>query len=653
MSFRRTLVVWAVAGLALGACSDGGDLGNRSGVGAGIGEAGLHLQLTLPFHVGVARVKFEIVPVDCGSGMPLPGEMPGIVDRPIEELRLPGGNQELGGQPLADGSIHYFADLFMVLDPGCYDVTATPSPPEICQPAHAYNVRVPVGGTAEVFLVSQCQGQGRGAIDVATAFNRPPVLRDVAFAQSKFTATCEVQRVCATAVDVDQDPLEFDWRAVGDAPAHAGPRVVSTESNTDGSVTQCAELVPHAPARLLLEVTAFDLVRRGGDWVRVEDWLAAQGDPAQSRSSLQFPVYAVTGRTPSMHETCGNGLDDDCDGTVDESDCQAVALRYHMTTIVPPGTRGSCAAAINEQGQVVGHAFSDGPLGAPYSAWMFDAGVLSDLGALSEDRRPTSAADINERGDIVGGSTNSEGAMEAFRIRDGVMRGLGQLVAGGRFSDAIGINDRGQAVGAAYAQPGSGSPLQSLVAFITAGPDLRSLGTLGGNDSVAVAINNHQVVVGNSTNANGHFRPFRWTDGQMVDIGTLGGATGQANDINDRGQIVGRAENLAGRTHAFLLDGGTMKDLGSLGAFSGANAISENTGDVVGDSEVPSRFSHAVLWRGGVLLDLNTLVDNKPADITLAAAADVNDRGEIVGCLSSPDHTGDHSFLLRPIAGPP
>jgi hypothetical protein len=43
----------------------------------------------------------------------------------------------------------------------------------------------------------------------------------------------------------------------------------------------------------------------------------------------------------------------------------------------------------------------------------------------------------------------------------------------------------------------------------------------------------------------------------------------------------------------------------------------------------------------------------KPADITLAAAADVNDRGEIVGCLSTPGATGDHSFLLRPIAGPP
>jgi hypothetical protein len=246
MSFRRTLAVCGVAGLAL-SCSDGRDLGDRSGVGAGPGETGLHLQLSLPFNVGVARVKFEVVPVDCGNGMPLPWGMPGSSTGRSKSSGCPAANQELGGQPLADGSIHDFADLFMVLDPGCYDVTATPSPPEICQPAHAYNVRVPMGRTAEVFLVSQCQGQGRGAIDVATAFNRPPVIRDVSFAQSKFTATCEVQRVCATAVDVDQDPLEFDWRAVGDAPAHAGPRVVSTVSNPDGSVTQCAELVPHTP----------------------------------------------------------------------------------------------------------------------------------------------------------------------------------------------------------------------------------------------------------------------------------------------------------------------------------------------------------------------------------------------------------------------
>ena len=647
MNYRFWGLVGTAAGLATIGCEDGNDLTDRSG--ADMGGASVRLQLSLPFQVGVASVRFEVVPVNCGDGTPSPGRAPQVVGKSLEQLRLPGGNQALGDPAPADGSIHYFADLFLVVDAGCYDVTATPSPPEVCRPAHALNVPVTAGHTAEVFLVSQCVGPGRGAIDVTTAFNRPPVVRDIKFERSKFTATCEAQRACATAVDGDEDPLEFEWRAIGDPPPHAGPRVIRTESNADGSVTQCVELVPHTPARLLLEVTAFDLMRQGDGWVRVEDWLATQREPAQSRGSLQFPVYAVAGRAPATHETCGNGVDDDCDGELDEADCQATPLRYELTTIVPPGTRGSCAVAINAQGQVVGHAFTDGPLGAPHGAWMFHDGVVTDLGGLSADLRQTHASDINDRGDVAGASINPDGVMEAFRIRDGLMRGLGHFLAGG--SDASAINDRGDVVGAASREPGPAP--QPLVAFISFGGDLRSLGTLGGSDSVALGVNNHRVVVGHATNASGQFRAFRWTDGEMVDLGTLGGATGLASDINDRGQIVGRAENLAGQSHAFLLDGGAMKDLGSLGGLSDASAISENTGDIVGSSDLSSGLTHAVLWRGGMMFDLNALVDDRPADLTLSAAADVNDRGEIVGCYSTPDGANAHSFLLRPIAGPP
>jgi hypothetical protein len=58
-------------------------------------------------------------------------------------------------------------------------------------------------------------------------------------------------------------------------------------------------------------------LRLGDRWVRIEDWLATQGDLAQSRGSLQFPTYAVAGRAPATHETCRNGVDDDCDGVTD------------------------------------------------------------------------------------------------------------------------------------------------------------------------------------------------------------------------------------------------------------------------------------------------------------------------------------------------
>ena len=45
-----------------------------------------------------------------------------------------------------------------------------------------------------------------------------------------------------------------------------------------------------------------------------------------------------------------------------------------------------------------------------------------------------------------------------------------------------------------------------------------------------------------------------------VDLGTLGGTDGFAEAVNERGQVVGGSEG-----HAFLWEAGTMTDLGTLG----------------------------------------------------------------------------------------
>lgn len=68
----------------------------------------------------------------------------------------------------------------------------------------------------------------------------------------------------------------------------------------------------------------------------------------------------------------------------------------------------------------------------------------------------------------------------------------------------------------------------------------------------------------------------------MVDIGTLGGNISLAWAINNNGQITGYSETISGDTHAFLYEDGVMKDLGTMGgAESRAYGISE-TGQVVG-----------------------------------------------------------------------
>ncbi|MFF0469230.1 hypothetical protein ACFYPX_17585 [Micromonospora zamorensis] len=67
-----------------------------------------------------------------------------------------------------------------------------------------------------------------------------------------------------------------------------------------------------------------------------------------------------------------------------------------------------------------------------------------------------------------------------------------------------------------------------------AGYRLVELGTLGGDSSSAVAMNNRGDVVGRAQAADGTYSGFLWRHGRMTDLGAL-----TPTDVNDRGQVVG------------------------------------------------------------------------------------------------------------------
>src|SRR4051812_36246778 len=56
-----------------------------------------------------------------------------------------------------------------------------------------------------------------------------------------------------------------------------------------------------------------------------------------------------------------------------------------------------------------------------------------------------------------------------------------------------------------------------------------------------------------------------------TDIGTLGGADSHARALNDTGQVVGWSRTAGGAAHAFITgpDGMGMRDLGTLGGYAG------------------------------------------------------------------------------------
>jgi probable HAF family extracellular repeat protein len=99
----------------------------------------------------------------------------------------------------------------------------------------------------------------------------------------------------------------------------------------------------------------------------------------------------------------------------------------------------------------------------------------------------------------------------------------------------------------------------------TASGGMQDLGTLGGDESVALGVSaDGAVVVGWSYNAAGQWRAFRWTaSGGMQDLGTLGGRRSEAYGVSADGSVVvGCAQNAIGYDHAFRWTAsGGMEDL--------------------------------------------------------------------------------------------
>lgn len=420
--------------------------------------------------------------------------------------------------------------------------------------------------------------------------------------------------------------------------------------------------------------------------------------------------------------------------------------RHHQYTLYDLGTFGGpnsttsvFATSLTRQGAIGGaqtaaldpfspNCFADYIWGFGCSvlhAFQWKDGILTDLGSLpgNDGNNSSWATAINNNGLIAG--ISEDGSIDSatgYPVNHPVVWDRGRLIDlgtfGGAQSLAAALNDRGQVVGwalntiedpfsTAFEMVGYAGiwPVTTQIrAFVWKNGVKRDLGTLGGPDALAYAINQSGQIAGQSymsytPNAGTGMPtvdPFLWEKGKLTDLGTLGGTIGNAIWLNNRGQVVG-SSNVAGDqfSHGFLWERGVMKDLPPFtgGSYSYGLWINE-AGDAVGGAAIAGDEQiHASLWRhgrtvdlgpagqdpcseawginedrqivgvsfpcwdllagraflwenGGPMVDLNALVEN-PSDLHLWMASYISDRGEIVADGVLPN--GDiHTAVLVP-----
>jgi probable HAF family extracellular repeat protein len=183
---------------------------------------------------------------------------------------------------------------------------------------------------------------------------------------------------------------------------------------------------------------------------------------------------------------------------------QAISYNGSTTTLLDPTSYSSRAVAINDSGQIAVRGYTS--LGAPIQGYLYSGGTLTSIGTLGG--AGTWIDDINNAGQVVGGSQTGSGAWHNFIYSGGTMVDLGTTYPGLN----VALNNLGQVVG--------------------------STSFVSGSDSAFVYANNSTTYLTQVTD-------FGQTSFETLDY---------ALAINDSGQIAGYGTTTGGSVHAFLLN---------------------------------------------------------------------------------------------------
>jgi len=172
-----------------------------------------------------------------------------------------------------------------------------------------------------------------------------------------------------------------------------------------------------------------------------------------------------------------------------------------------------------------------------------------------------------------------------------------------------------------------------------------NIGTLGGNDSVALSINDLGEVVGYSKTADGEVHAFRYFRDAIFDLSTLGGKESYAYVITNSGILLGDSKTSDGILRPFI--GAPNSPLFNLGGdphlFSSARGAN-NVGQVVGFKLVTDE--HGQFHKRAYLYTTNRTIDLGTFGGKQSDAIAINDAGEVVGHLYTEYHDGQQRAVL-------
>lgn len=351
-------------------------------------------------------------------------------------------------------------------------------------------------------------------------------------------------------------------------------------------------------------------------------------------------------------------------------------LMYSLEDLgVVKGMEASEAAAINNQGQVTGTAYT----GEETCAFHYDyiKKFMEDAGGLNSRGFGISSTNFVV-GDAFFETMGPMRASHAALFKGGIPINLGVL-KGQMYSRANGINAVGQAVG--FSGPTRDSN-DSRAFMWTSQSGMIDIGTLGGAYAQANAINDGGFITGASqiqgwgpmvTTHAFLYQPLSRSTSPsnrlMRDLGVLGGLSSYGMAINSYNHVAGYSTIKTNdeRVHAFLHDGKSMIDLGSLGGDGNrwgsdvSVALGVNNFDqVVGYTYLPVLAEMpiqqvAFLWRrtangGGQMINLNTLLYGEGKNYLVFSATAINDNGQIVATAYDMRDGSVRAVLLTPEA---